>query len=107
MPAIRQPTKGPYATMAAAGTTQATAAELTADKVVVTTITAASAECVILPTGNRDDEVRIVNGTNLDLMIYPRTGGKINNATENLPMILPGYTAAHFIGINAVDWMAF
>ena len=100
-------TKGPYAEMSAAGTTQATAAELVADKVTVTTVSAALAG-VILPAGNRDDKVTIVNGQGTHtLFIYPRTGGKINNATANLPVELPPNKAAHFEGVNSLNWTAF
>lgn len=105
--ALRQPTKGIYTEMAAAGTTQATAAEITADYVLVTTVTA-SADGVLLPEGNLGDEVIIVNGDSADnLMIYPRTGGKLNNAAANGALTLPPNMAAHFIGINSLNWAVF
>src|SRR5688572_9727618 len=103
----RLPSKGPYAEMTAAGTTQGTAAEFTADKIMVTTVTS-SADGVLLPPGNLDDTVWVVNGDSGDnLKIYPRSGGKINNATADLPLELPPNTAAVFVGINNLNWVAF
>lgn len=103
-------TRGPYAEMAAAGTTQATAAEVVADKVVVTTVTPA-AQGVILPPGNLDQIQIIVNGTSgatgVPLFIYPRTGGKLNNATANEALELPPSRAVRLEGVNALNWMAF
>jgi hypothetical protein len=99
-------TKGPYAEMAAAGTTQATAAEFTADRVMVTTVTE-SANGIILPPGNLDHEVEVVNGTTLTLFIYPRSGGKLNNAAADLPLQLPGNRAGRLRGVNSLNWIAF
>lgn len=107
MSVLRRPTRGPYAEMSAAGTTQATAAEITADYVVVTTVTE-SANGVILPPGNLNDEVIVVNGDSADnLMVYPRSGGKINRATADGAVELPPNRAAHFRGENALNWAAF
>jgi hypothetical protein len=106
--ALRQPTRGIYAELAAAGSTQATAAEITADRIMVTSLTESSADGVILPPGNLDDEVRIINGTGTaNLKVYPRTGGKINNAATNAAIELGPNEAAHFIGINSLNWAAF
>jgi hypothetical protein len=105
MSILRQPSKGEYVEMAAAGTTQATAAELTADRVMVTTITEASAEGVILPLGNLNDEVFIINGhATANLFIWPRSGGKLNNASADSNLTLPPNRAAHFRGINDKNW---
>lgn len=104
--ALRQPTKGTYAEMAAAGTTQADAAEITADYVLVTTVATGSG--VILPPGNLADEVVVVNGhSSENLLIYPRSGGKINNAAANGALDLLPNSAAHFLGINSLNWAAF
>jgi hypothetical protein len=103
----REPTRGTYAEMAAAGTTQATAAEITADYVLVSTVTS-SADGVVLPPGNLGDEVVIVNGDAFDnLKIYPRSGGKINNAVADAALEIAPNRAAHFIGINDKNWAAF
>src|SRR5262245_62635356 len=103
---LRAPTKGTYAEMSAAGTTQTDAAEITADYVLVTTVAAGSG--VLLPAGNLSDEVVIVNGHATEsLLIYPRSGGKLNNATADAALTLPANSAAHFIGINDKNWAAF
>ncbi len=107
MTILRQPTRGAYAELTAVGTTQATAAEITADYVVVTVVTSA-ASGVILPPGNLNDEVIIVNGDSADnLFIYPQVGGKINRATANAALELPPNRAAHFRGENSLNWAAF
>lgn len=103
---LRNPSKGPYATIAAAGTTQATAAEMTAD--VVTVTSAVEDAGVILPTMNARDECIVCNGTNVTILVYPRTGGSLNNATANLSLILTAFTAARFRAIDgAGNVMAF
>lgn len=103
-------TRGPYAEMAAAGTTQAAAAPVLADKVVVTAVTTA-AQGVILPPGNQDQVQIIVNGTSgltaVPLFIYPQVGGKLNNQTANDAISLPPGSAARLEGVNALNWMAF
>jgi len=101
-------TRGYYTTQAAAGTTQATAATMAADRVMVTTVTQGSAECVILPALNLGDRTIVINGsTTNNLYIYPQVGGKINNAAANAYLELPPNTAANFEAINALDVIAF
>ena len=103
---LRNPSKGPYATLTAAGTTQATAAEMTADMVMVTS--ASEDAGVIIPTLNARDECIVCNGTNVTILVYPRTGGQINNSTANLPVIVSAFTAVRFRGIDgAGKVMAF
>jgi hypothetical protein len=106
--ALRQPTRGIYAELAAAGSTQATAAEITADYIMVTSLTELTTDGVVLPPGNLGDEVIIINGTSsANLKIYPRSGGKINNAAADAALELSPNSAAHFIGINSLNWAAF
>ncbi len=97
-------TKGPYNTLAAAGTTQATAAAMNADMVMVTSGTGG----VILPALDVGQEVVVCNGVStLDLNVYPISGGKINNATADLPLVLPSNKAARFKAVTALDVIAF
>mgnify|MGYP001576717423 CR=1 FL=1 len=67
-----------------------------------------AASGVILPPGNLNDEVIVVNGDSADnLFIYPQVGGKINRATANAALELPPNTSAHFRGENSLNWAAF
>lgn len=101
-------TRGFYTTQAAAGTTQATAAALAADNVMVTTVTQGSAECVILPALNLGDWQFVTNGQSTNnLYIYPQVGGKINNATANAYVELPPNRSAQFQAIDALNVLAF
>ena len=94
---LRNPTKGPYATMAAAGTTQATAAAMLADVVMVTSGTGG----VILPVMNVNEECVVCNRIATEnINVYPQVGGKLNNATTNDPLVLPNNLAAHFRAID-------
>jgi hypothetical protein len=89
--------KGEYSVVAAAGTTQATATEMPAYMVMVTSGTGG----VILPPMNKDEEAVVCNGlSSEEIKVYPRTGGKINNATANLHLLLPNNSAARFKAID-------
>lgn len=89
--------KGEYAAIAAAGTTQATATEIPAYMVMITSGTGG----VRLPAMNKDEETVVCNGVDtIDLSVYPRSGGKINNSTADLPLVLPGNRAARFRAID-------
>ena len=102
---LRSNTKGPYATMTAAGTTQADAAEMTADEVLVTS--GAEDSGVLLPTLNTRDECIVCNGLNVTIKVYPRSGGQLNNSTANLPLILAAFSAARFRAVGGVHVLAF
>lgn len=102
---LRNPSKGPYATMTAAGTTQADAAEVTADEVLVTSGSEDSG--VILPTLGFREECIVANGLNVTIKVYPRSGYQLNNSTADLPLILDPFTAARFRGVGGVHVLAF
>ena len=96
--------KGEYATAAAAGTTQSDAAEVSAYTVMVTS----GSGGVLLPPMNKDEECVVCNGVStIDLSIYPRSGGQINNSTANLPLVLPANKAARFRAIDGLNVIAF
>ena len=88
--------RGEYAAIAAAGTTQATATEMPAYTVMVTSGTGG----VMLPPLNVNEEAVVCNGLTgssaIDLMVYPRSGGKINNATADTPLLIPESRAVRF-----------
>lgn len=109
MPVLRVSgsTKGPYATMTALGTTQATAALIAADTVMVTA--GAQASGIILDGMNVTDEVIVCNGTSstvlgstssIDLFVYPKVGGSINNQTVNTGILI---AAGHAVRFRAID----
>ena len=99
-------TKGPYAEIAAAGTTQAAATLATADTMMITSGTSGAG--IRLDDMDLNAEVIIVNGVSTsEYLIYPKVGGKINNATANLPLGLPPQKASRFRAINALDVIAF
>lgn len=104
--AVPLKTKGPYNTLTAAGTMQADAALINADMVMVDS--AANGSGVILDDMDRGGEVVIINGVaNVEIKVYPKVGGKINNMTANLPVILPSNRAARFKAINNLDVVCF
>jgi hypothetical protein len=98
-------TRGDYATLAAAGTTQATAAECTADMVMVTS--GSNAAGVLIRPLNLKEEQIVCNGTGADaaanaadIFVYPRSGGSINNQTANTPILIAAGRAVRFRAIN-------
>ena len=99
------PTRSPYNTLTAAGTTAADAAVVNADTVLLTGANAAGA---ILQDMDLNQEVVIVNGeASASFFIYPKSGGKFNNATADRPVTLPPNRAARFKAINNLDCIVF
>jgi hypothetical protein len=91
--------RGEYDEIAAAGTTQATATEMPAYTVTVTSGTGG----VLLPPLNKDEEAIVCNGMSaVEIYVYPRSGGQINNSTADWGLLLPPNTAARFRAINGV-----
>jgi len=89
--------RGEYAAIAAAGTTQATATPMPAYMVMVTSGTGG----VQLPPLNKDEDAVVCNGlSGAEVFVYPRSGGKINNATADLHILLPPNTSARFRAID-------
>lgn len=97
--------KGPYAAIAAAGTMQADATEMPAYSVMVSSGTGG----VLLPPLNVNEEAVVCNGlSTADISVYPRSGGKLNNATADLPLVVPTNRAVRFRAIDgAGNCMAF
>lgn len=96
-------TKGPFAELVAVGASQATAAEMNADMVMVTS----GSGGVLLPAKNVNDEVIICNGLSENIYVYPRSGGAINNSAQNAPVDLPAHRAVRLKAINDREWIAF
>jgi len=80
--------------LSATGTTQGGALALTADWNQVTTITASSAEAVVLPTAAADSIITIKNDDSADdLVIFPASGDDINGGSTDASISLsPGAT---------------
>lgn len=75
-------------TIAAAGTTQGTATELTAADNEVTTVAAGSGVITSQYIASGDTQTVFNAGANA-LNVYPTSGMKINSLPANQPMILP------------------
>jgi len=89
--------RGEYAEIAAAGSTQATATGMPSYTVMVSS----GSGGVGLPPLNRNEEAIVCNGLGSDdISVYPQSGGKINNSTANLPLVLPANRAARFRAID-------
>ena len=97
--------RGEYAEIAAAGTTQADATPMPSYTVMVSS----GSGGVVLPPLNRNEEAIVCNGVStIDLSVYPRSGGKLNNATADLPVVVPANRAVRFRAIDgAGNAMAF
>lgn len=92
-------------TFTAAGTTQATAASITTVFTLVTTAT--EGQGAILPASmDNADQCTVCNGTTVDVYLYPPVGGKLNNGTANVPMMLAPSTAVDVTCIDGTNWIA-
>lgn len=92
-------------TVTAAGTTQATAAAVTADLNIVNTAT--TGQGVILYAGVPNDSQIIYNSTNVDIRVYPAIGGAINQIAVNGAMVLAPKTAVWVQIISATQSIGF
>jgi hypothetical protein len=70
--------------VSAAGSTQATATQLTSDAAIVSTVSASQG--VILP--NRPGEFAVTNTSATNLNVYPPVGSTFAASTVNLPRVL-------------------
>lgn len=92
-------------TFTAAGTTQATATAIAAVTTFITTAT--EGQGAILPASmNSGDQATVGNATTVSVYVYPPTGGKINNATANIPMMIAPSTAVTFVCVDGTNWLA-
>lgn len=89
--------------ISAAGTGQGTATALTATTSIVTTVGAGSG--VALPLCGRSDWLIVANFGANALMVYPRSGGKLNNNATNVGAMLPPSRVAMFQCRNTIDFL--
>lgn len=99
--------RGAYNTLAPAGSTQAAAALINADTVMLTGGTTGQG-AILPPTMDLNQVVVVVNGdSDKEYFVYPQVGGKINNAAANLGINVAPNKAVSFRAINALDVIAF
>jgi hypothetical protein len=100
-------TLGGVATIAAAGSTQATATAVTAGLTIVSTATSSSADGIRLPASFGTGEViTIVNTTGVALAVFPSTGGAINGGSANAGKTLAANMSGRYISIGSDNWGA-
>jgi hypothetical protein len=93
------------ATFTAAGTTQATATSITTVYTLVTTAT--EGQGGILPSGlGASDQCTVANGSTVSIYVYPPVGGKINNGTANIPMMVAPNSAVDFTCVDNLNFIA-
>ena len=86
----------------AAGTTQATGTAITTVTTVCTTGT--EGQGFLLPaTMQAGDSGKFMNATSADLYLYPTSGGKLNNNTANVPVVVASKAAVTFTYYNGSD----
>lgn len=89
--------------VSAAGSAQGDATAIDADLNLITT--ASAGQGVILPTFAEGDLI-IANGTSVDVLVYPPSGGKINNGSANAAITLYAGTGAEFTAIASTQTIA-
>lgn len=89
--------------VAAAGTTQATATDITQSIIAVSSGTGG----VQLPNGEIGDEVAILNISGAAITIYPPSSGQVNDLSANTGFLLADNTAVKVKKFTSTRWMAF
>lgn len=89
------------ATLAAAGTTQATAAAVVNDVTTISNNTAANGVILPVPTAGQRYYIIPALATNAPL-VYPPVGGSINFGTANAGVAITARKLAVFIALDAV-----
>jgi hypothetical protein len=95
------------ASVAATGSTQATAATLTAGAVTsIASATAGTQFGVILPSNSAGSDTIILNPTAVAVAVYPATGGTINGQAANVPAYIPAGGAIELFASGNNNWSA-
>ena len=89
--------------IAAAGTTQGTATDLTMSNNAVTSGTGG----VQRPSAEISDEIAILNISGSQITVYPPTSEQINSLSANTGFLLGNNTAVKVKKFTATRWMAF
>lgn len=91
-------------TFTTAGTTQATATQVTTVYTYITT--ASEGQGAILPPSmNPSDSCSICNSTSVDVYVYPPVGYKLNGGTANVPFMLAPNSTRSFVCVDGNNWM--
>ena len=91
------------ATVSAAGSTQSDATLLESDNNLITT--ASAGQGVRLPSFNAGS-IAVANGAAANVLVYPPTGGQINNDTANDPVTLAVGMAGIFTAVSSTNTVA-
>ncbi len=95
------------ATIAAAGSTQATATAVTAGLTIVSAATGTSADGVRLPANwGIGETITIVNITAVALDVWPPTGGAINGGSADAAKALAANMAGEYVSLGSGNWGA-
>jgi hypothetical protein len=95
------------ATIAAAGTTQATATAVTAGLTIVSSATGTTADGIRLPASWGIGEcITIVNITAVALDVFPPTGGAINGGTADAAKALAENMSGEYTSLGSGNWGA-
>lgn len=93
------------ANVAAAGSTQATATQLTGDQSLQVVTVSSNLQGVKLPASTLKSRITIVNlSTSFYIYVYPATGANINLTGTNQPIRLAPNSVATFFGRHALQW---
>jgi hypothetical protein len=90
--------------IAAAGTTQGTATQITKSINRVTTLTTGSATGVILPSSQPGFDFVVINSGTSTLNVYPQTGEQINTNGVNAAQTAATGTVTIFYCVTAGTW---
>jgi len=90
----------------AVGATQATAAQATGDRVIVTSAAAGTGVILAGPAYTAGDDVIVVNLGANDILVYPPTGGVINALAANAGYTVAAGKVGSFIARTAVNFAA-
>jgi hypothetical protein len=90
------------AAISAAGTDQSGATELADVYNIITSVS--SGQGVKLPTAAAQLTYTVVNTTATNLLVYPNVSDKINGASANTAVTVPGGSAVTFVAKDATDW---
>jgi hypothetical protein len=93
-----------FAVITAAGSTQTSAASLTARLNHITTAVAGGPQGVILPTAATGLSVIVINAANTALNVYPATGGAIWGGSTNAAIAVTASTMARFEATSGLQW---